>query len=132
VNNERAMGKKNIIKDKSFSFALRIVKAYKYLTKEKNEFVLSKQLLRCGTAIGALAREAEYAQSLPDFINKMTVALKEANETEYWLMLLKESEYIDNEVYSSVINDCQELLRLLISTINTSKKKLNKKDSVNC
>ena len=119
------MEKKNVIKDKSFAFALRIVKAYKYLVKEKNEFVLSKQLLRCGTAIGALVREAEYAQSLPDFINKMSVALKEANETEYWIMLLKESEYIDYEVYSSVISDCQELLRLLISTINTSKKKLN-------
>ena len=68
---------KNILKDKSFAFALRIVKAYKYLTKEKCEFVLSKQLLRCGTAVGALVREAEYAQSIPDFINKMSVALKE-------------------------------------------------------
>jgi len=121
------MGKENILKDKSFAFALRIVKAYKYLAKEKNEFVLSKQLLRCGTAIGALVREAEYAQSPPDFINKMSVALKEANETEYWLMLLKESEYIDNDSYLSIVNDCQELLRLLISTINTSKNKLNKK-----
>ena len=126
------MEKKNVIKDKSFAFALRIVKAYKYLAKEKNEFVLSKQLLRCGTAIGALVREAEYAQSLPDFINKMSIALKEANETEYWLMLLKDTEYIDNEVYSSVIDDCQELLRLLISAINTSKKKLNKKNIVHC
>jgi four helix bundle protein len=126
------MEKQNILKDKSFAFALRIVKAYKYLAKGKNEFVLSKQLLRCGTAIGALVREAEYAQSPPDFISKMSIALKEANETEYWLMLLKESEYIDNDVYSSVINDCQELLRLLISTINTSKKKLSKKDIVNC
>jgi four helix bundle protein len=121
------MGKQNILKDKSFSFALRIVKAYKYIAKEKNEFVLSKQLLRCGTAIGALVREAEYAQSPQDFINKMSIALKEANETEYWLMLLKESEYIDNNVFLSVITDCQELLRLLISTVNTSKKKLDKK-----
>ena len=124
------MEKQNILKDKSFAFALRIVKAYKYLAKEKNEYVLSKQLLKCGTGIGALVREAEYAQSVPDFINKMSIALKEANETEYWLMLLKESEYIDNDVFSSVIYDCQELLRLLISTINTSKKKLNKKDIV--
>ena len=126
------MEKKNVIKDKSFAFALRIVKVYKYLANEKNEFVLSKQLLRCGTSIGALVREAEYAQSLPDFINKLSVALKEANETEYWLMLLKETEYIDNEIYSSVIGDCQELLRLLISAINTSKKKLSKKDIVHC
>jgi four helix bundle protein len=109
---------------KSFSFALRVVKAYKFLVKDKNEFVLSKQLLKCGTAIGALVREAEYAQSTPDFINKMSVALKEANETEYWLMLLKESEFIDDDVYLSIVKDCQELLRLLISTINTSKKKL--------
>ena len=126
------MEKQNILKDKSFSFALRVVKAYKYLAKEKNEYVLSKQLLRCGTAIGALVREAEYAQSPPDFINKMSIALKEANETEYWLMLLNECEYIENDVYSSVINECQELLRLLISTINTSKRKLNKKSIVNC
>ena len=117
----------NILKDKSFLFALRIVNAYKYLAQEKCEFVLSKQLLRCGTAIGALVREAEYAQSTPDFINKMSIALKEANESEYWLMLLKESEYINNEVYSSIIIDCQELLKLLISTINTSKKKRNEK-----
>jgi len=124
------MEKQNILKDKSFAFALRIVKAYKYLVKEKNEFVLSKQLLKAGTGIGALVREAEYAQSPPDFINKMSIALKEANETEYWLMLLKASEYIEDDVYSSIIIDCQELLRLLISTINTSKKKLNKKTNV--
>ena len=121
------MGKENVLKDKSFAFALRVVKAYKYLAKEKGEFVLSKQLLRCGTSIGALVREAEYAQSIPDFINKMSVALKETNETEYWLMLLKESDYIDYDVFSSIIEDCQELLKLLISSINTSKKKLNKK-----
>ena len=120
------MGKKNVLKDKSFAFALRIVNAYKFLTKEKNEFVLSKQLLRCGTAIGALVSEAEYAQSISDFINKMSIALKEANETEYWLMLLKKSEYIDEDVYSSILIDCQELLKLLVSSINTSKKKLNK------
>ena len=120
------MGKKNVLKDKSFAFALRIVNAYKFLTKEKNEFVLSKQLLRCGTAIGALISEAEYAQSISDFINKMSIALKEANETEYWLMLLKKSEYIDEDVYSSILIDCQELLKLLVSSINTSKKKLNK------
>jgi len=77
-----------------------------------------------------LVREAEYAQSSPDFISKMSIALKEANDTEYWLMLLKASEYIEDDVYSSIVNDCQELLRLLISTINTSKKKLNKKNNV--
>ena len=116
--------RENVLKDKSFAFALRVVKAYKFLAKEKNEYVLSKQLLRSGTAIGALVREAEYAQSVPDFINKMSIALKETNETEYWLLLLKTSDYMEEEVFLSIINDCQELLKLLISTINTSKKKL--------
>ena len=117
------MGKENILKDKSFAFALRIVKAYTYLIKEKKEYVLSKQLLRSGTAIGALVREAEYAQSTADFISKMSIALKEANETEYWLLLLNKSEFIENEVFNSIDADCKELLKLLISSINTSKKK---------
>jgi TIGR02436 family protein len=119
---------KNVLKDKSLAFALRIVKAYRYLVQEKQEYVLSKQLLRCGTAIGALVREAEYAQSIPDFINKMSVALKETNETEYWLIILKESEFIDNDVYMSIVSECQELLRLLICSINTSKNKLEKRN----
>ena len=119
---------KNVLKDKSLAFALRIVKAYRYLVQEKQEYVLSKQLLRCGTAIGALVREAEYAQSIPDFINKMSIALKETNETEYWLIILKESEFIDNDVYMSIVSECQELLRLLISSINTSKNKLEKRN----
>ena len=119
--------KENILKDKSFAFALRIVKAYRHLTEDKKEYVLSKQLLRSGTAIGALVREAECAQSAPDFINKMSVGLKEANETEYWLLLLNKSGFIDNEVFNSIILDCKELLKLLISTINTSKKKIQKK-----
>jgi four helix bundle protein len=120
------MEKRNVLKEKSFAFALRIVNAYKYLINEKKEFLLSKQLLRCGTSIGALVREAEYAQSIPDFVSKMSIALKEANETEYWLLLLKESDYIEEEVFVSILNDCQELLKLLVSTINTSKKNLTK------
>jgi four helix bundle protein len=87
---------------------------------------MSKQLLRSGTAIGASVCEAEYAQSIPDFINKMSISLKEANETAYWLLLLKETEYISEDIYISIIDDCHELLRLLISTINTSKKKIQK------
>ena len=89
----------SIVGDKAYTFALRIIKAYKYLSENKREFVLSKQLLRSGTAIGALCREAEHAQSKADFLNKMNVALKEANETEYWLMLLNDSEYINIESY---------------------------------
>jgi len=118
------MQKENILKDKSFAFALRIVKAYKYLVEDKKEYVLSKQLLRSGTTIGALVCEAEYAQSTPDFISKMSISLKEANETEYWLLLLNKSDFINDEVFNSMILDCKELLKLLISTINTSKKNI--------
>ena len=84
----------SIIEPKSYSFALRCIELYKFLTTEKREFILSKQVLRSGTAIGALIREAEHAQSKADFLNKTNVALKEANETEYWLMLLKDSKYL--------------------------------------
>ncbi|MDR0737700.1 MAG: four helix bundle protein [Prevotellaceae bacterium] len=123
MNNEQS---KNVLKEKSYAFALRIIKAYKYLVKEHGEYVLSKQLLRCGTAIGALVREAEYAQSKADFVNKMSIALKEANETEYWVLLLQDSEYITTAISKSVLKDCRELLRLLVSSINTAKKNMNK------
>ena len=124
---------RNVVMEKSFDFALRIVKSYKFLCLEKKEFVLSKQLLRSGTAIGALIKEAEHAQSKADFINKMNIALKEANETEYWLELLFRSEYIEEKPYISVVEDCRELIRLLISIVKTSKG-TNEKDYsiVNC
>ncbi len=113
--------KNNIIKSKSFSFAIRIVKLYKYLSDDKREFVLSKQLLRSGTAIGALIKESEHAESKADFIHKLSIALKEANETEYWLMLLNETDYISVQEFESINNDMVELLKLLISIIKTSK-----------
>jgi four helix bundle protein len=113
--------KSNIVKDKSFAFALRIVKLSRYLQDEKREFVLSKQVLRSGTAIGALVREAEHAQSKPDFISKISIALKEANETDYWLDLLQQSGYISPESYESIHPDIQELLKLLVSIVKTSK-----------
>ena len=116
--------KENIISEKSYAFALRIIKAYKYLSVEEREFVLSKQLLRSGTSIGALVREAEYAQSTADFIHKLSIAIKEANETEYWLMLLKDSGYIKENVFQSIVTDCRELLKILTSIIKTSKQKL--------
>lgn len=116
----------SIIGEKSYAFALRTIKAYKFLSTEKNEFVLSKQLLRSGTAIGALCREAEHAQSKADFLNKMNVALKEANETEYWLMLLRDSDYIDESSFTSIHNDCSETIKLLISIVKTTKSTLNK------
>ena len=115
------MKKENVLKSKSYTFALRVIGAYKFLSKEQKEFVLSKQLLRSGTAIGALIREAEYAQSKADFINKLNISLKEANETEYWFMLLKDSGFIEKEVFDSIISDCQELIKLLISSIKTAK-----------
>ena len=113
--------KDNVIKDKSYAFALRVIKAYKFLGDEKREFVLSKQMLRSGTAIGALVREAEHAQSTADFISKMNIALKEANETEYWLMLLKDSDYIDEKSFNSICQDCVEVIKLLISIVKTTK-----------
>jgi four helix bundle protein len=117
----------NVVKEKSYTFALRIIKAYKYLSQEQREFVLSKQVLRSGTSIGALIRESEHAQSKADFINKINVALKEANETEYWLMLLKDSKYIDEKIFASVHKDCDELIRLLVSIVKTSKENYGNK-----
>ncbi len=117
--------KENAIKVKSYDFALRIIKAYKFLSQEQKEFILSKQMLRSGTSIGALVREAEYAQSKPDFIHKLSIALKEANETEYWLMLLKDSDYIDEKSFQSIVADCKALIKLLISIVNSTKKNLS-------
>src|SRR5437763_4232677 len=111
--------KENVIKAKSFEFALRIVKIYQYLIQEKNEFILSKQLLRSGTAIGALVRESEHAESTADFIHKLSVALKETNETEYWLLLLLQTDFISEKEFKSIHADVEELLRLLISIIKT-------------
>ncbi len=111
----------NIIGPKSYSFALRIINLYKWLASDKKEFILSKQLLRSGTAVGALIKEAEHSQSKADFLNKINIALKEANETEYWLMLLKDSLYLSEMEYASIHTDCGELIRLLASIVKTTK-----------
>ncbi|NNK83866.1 MAG: four helix bundle protein [Flavobacteriaceae bacterium] len=116
--------KESILKNKSYDFALSIVALYKALSKEKKEFVLSKQLLKSGTSIGANIREAEFAQSTKDFISKMSIALKEANETEYWLSLLKDSKYIDSNQFKNLNKLNIELIKMLVSTINTLKSKL--------
>ena len=113
--------KDNVVKDKSLEFAVRIVNLYKFLVNEQKEFVMSKQILRSGTSIGANIREAEQAQSRADFINKLNIALKEANETEYWLELLIRTEYITREQYESITNDSTEINKLLISIIKTTK-----------
>jgi len=114
-------GKPNVVRDKSFAFAVRVVKLAKYLQSEKKEYVLSKQVLRSGTAIGALIREAEHAQSKADFISKMSIALKEANETLYWLDLLHETDYLDDSAHTSIRFDSEELIKLLVSIVKTSR-----------
>ena len=111
---------------KSYAFALRIIGLTKFLRKQKQDFVLSKQILRSGTAIGALVRESEFAQSKADFINKLSVSLKEANETDYWLNLLKDSDYIDEKSFLSMEEDCGELIALLVSSIKTVKNNMVK------
>ena len=115
----------SLIHAKSYAFALRIVQMNKFL-RERQEFVLSKQVMRSGTAIGALVRESEFAQSKADFVNKLNIALKEANETDYWLNLLKVSGYLSDKSFSSIETDCGELIALLISSIKTARENLRK------
>ncbi len=115
------MAQKSILLDKSLLFAARIIKLNKYLTKEKHETVISKQILRSATSIGANANEAIYGISKADFIAKLQISLKETAETEYWLRLLVLSEYISNKEGESLLADCLEIKRILISTLNTAK-----------
>jgi four helix bundle protein len=117
--------KKNVVKDKSFAFAIRIVKLYQFLLNTKKEYVLSKQLLRCGTSVGAMIREAEHAESKPDFKHKMAIAQKEINESIYWLELLKETSYLSMEQFESINKDAIELIKLITSIIKSTKAKLN-------
>lgn len=113
--------KENIIVDKSKAFALRIIKLYRYLCDEKKEYILSKQLLRSGTSVGANVKEAINGQSKADFYAKMYIAYKEANESEYWLELLFESGYINQEAFNSIYADCKELIKILTSITKTQK-----------
>lgn len=116
----------NIIKTKSFNFALRIVNLYKFLCSEKKEYVLSKQLLRSGTSIGALVREAEQAESKLDFIHKLAIAQKEANESDYWVELLFQSDYLNEIQYQSLKSDIIEINKILASIIISTKQNLKK------
>ena len=118
------METKNLIVDKSYKFALRIIKMYKYLTEEKKEYVLSKQILRSGTSVGANINEAQSAESKPDFIHKMGISLKELRETNYWLNLLHEADYIDKNSFTSIENNCTERIKLISKIILTSKNNL--------
>jgi four helix bundle protein len=113
--------KENVLKDKSYKFALRIVKLYRYLAEEKKEFVLSKQILRCGTSVGANIAEAGQAQSKADFISKLSIAHKEAFETDYRLNLLRDSEFITGKQAESLLSDCQELQKIMTTSIKTAK-----------
>jgi len=113
-----------ILRDASYKFAVRIVKLSQYLQKEKKEFVLNKQVLRSGTAICALICESKFAQSDADFINKLSISLKEANETVYWLSLLKDTDYINEKLCNSLSSDCNSLVSMLISSVNTMKRKV--------
>lgn len=116
--------KENILKTKSFDFAVRIVKLYQFLKKEHNELILSQQIIRSGTSIGALIREAEHGESLKDFIHKLAIGLKEANESKYWLDLLFATDFINKRMYDSINKDCEELLKLLTASVKTSKSRL--------
>lgn len=116
--------KESILKDKSFKFAVRIVNLYKYLCDEKKEFVLSKQVLRSGTSVGAMVREAEHSESKADFIHKMAIAQKEINETIYWLELLNATEYLSLEMFNSLNNDAVEIIKMITSSIKTAKQNL--------
>lgn len=121
--------KDSILKSKSKSFALRIIKMYNYLCDEKKEYVMSKQMLRSGTSIGANIAEAFYAQSEADFIAKLYISRKEAGETIYWIELLKESSYLGCDEADSMIKDCDELLKILTSSIKTMKSKQSPRNS---
>ena len=114
----------NALKIKSFDFVIRIVRLFQFLQNVKRKYVLAKQLLRCGTSVGSMIREAEYAESKADFIHKMAVAQKEINETLYWLELLAATDYLTNEQANSLRADAVELLKLLTSTIKTAKNNL--------
>ena len=117
-----------LIENRAYLFALRIVKAYKYLTRQQSEFVLSRQMLRSGTSIGAMMREAKYAQSRADFVGKVSIALKEANETLYWIELLYDSEYIDDKTFESIHNESDEITSILASIVKTTKENTEKYD----
>lgn len=115
------MKNKNLIKEMSYSFSIRIVKLFKYLQEEKKEFVLSKQILKSGTSIGANVEEADSAQSKKDFIAKIQISLKEAKETHYWIRLLRDTYYLEEKLAASLLDDCNSIISILTSILKTSK-----------
>ena len=111
----------NVIENKSFQFAIRIVRLYKFLCEEKKEYILSKQLLRAGTSIGANVTESQQAQSKPDFVSKISVALKEASETKHWIKLLGATEYLSENQTKSILDDCVEIEKILVTILKSAK-----------
>ena len=124
------MNTDNTVMIKSKEFAVRIIKLYKFLC-EQREFVMSKQILRSGTSIGANIKESKYAQSRPDFISKLSIALKEAAETEYWLEILFETDYLSEKQYQSIISDCTELIKMLTAIVKSTKFERHKLLTIN-
>ena len=124
INENQTKMKENILKDKSFIFAVRIVNLYKYLCVESKEYIMSKQVMRSGTSVGAMVREAEYSESKADFIHKLAIAQKEINETLYWLELLQETKYISNKEFESISLDATEIIKMITSSIKTVKSTL--------
>jgi len=120
----------SVLRDKSYNFALRVVKLVQYLRRDKREFVLSKQVLRSGTAIGALVYEAEFAQSKLDFVNKLSIGLKEANETCYWLNLLHDGQYLSEPELNSIQPEAKELIKILVASIKTAKASIKTKTDI--
>jgi len=116
--------KDSILKQKTYAFAFKVIKVYKQIVANHKEYVLSKQFLKSGTAPGAFVHEAEYGQSKPDFISKLSIALKEANECDYWTNLLKDSDYISQETFNDLQTDNKEIIYILISSIKTAKSSL--------
>ncbi len=118
--------KRNILKDKSFKFANRIIKLYMYLSKNNNSYILNKQLLLCGTSVGAMVRESKNAESKLDFIHKPSIAQKECDETMYWLELLNDNKFITETQFKSIYSDAEELLKIIKSAILTTKSSIRK------
>lgn len=116
----------NILLDKADAFSRRIIKMHRYLTDEKKEFVLSKQVLRSGTSIGANLAESRNAQSTNDYLSKQNIALKEADETAYWLNILLEGNYLNEKEHKSIYSDCEELIKMLVSSVKTLKKRVGR------
>ena len=121
--------RENIVKNKSFAFAVRVVRLYQFLCEQKKEFVLSKQLLRSGTSVGAMVREAEHAETKNDFKHKMGIAQKEINETIYWLELLNETNYLTKDQFESMNTDAVEIIKLITAILKSAKSNINNKNN---